>query len=57
MSDTKSEGAAWAAANDDKCFFCEGEYPGYALKDKDGAFKPACWGCANGGANTVTTVA
>lgn len=53
MAETSSEGAAWVAANDDKCFFCEGEYPGYALKDKDGAFKPACWGCANKEARAV----
>lgn len=56
-----AEATAWVAANDDKCSFCKGEFPGYALKDKDGTFKPACWDCAkeraNGGSKSVATAA
>ena len=29
-----------------ECTFCHKEEHGYALKDKDDKFQPACWPCA-----------
>lgn len=46
MSEVRDQEVPWVLANDDKCFFCRGEFPGYALKDKQGKFQAACWDCA-----------